>query len=94
MNQLQQLKDLIEKSERLVFLGGAGVSTASGIPDFRGDYTQHHVQQRYGVSIEALLSYRYFYQHPEQVYDYLQHFLHLSNPQPNAAHRALVRLEK
>lgn len=89
-----QLKQRIEQAHRIVFLGGAGVSTASGLPDFRSDQTQHRVQQHYGVSVETLLSYRYFYEQPEQVYDYLNTFLHLSSLKPNAAHRGLVCLEQ
>ena len=70
-----QLKQRIEQAHRIVFLGGAGVSTASGLPDFRSVQTQHRVQPHYGVSVETLLSYRYFYEQPEQVYDYLNTFL-------------------
>lgn len=94
MSDEQKLISLIENTHSIVFLGGAGVSTASGIPDFRSLQSQYQVQSRYGVTVEELLSYHYFYEHPESVYDYLKTFTHLSHPQPNAAHRGLVRLEQ
>ena len=84
----------IEASKNIVFLGGAGVSTASGIPDFRSEKSQSQVQLRYGVTLEELLSYHYFYEHPEQVYDFFKTFTHFSAVEPNVAHRGLARLEK
>lgn len=91
---IERFIELIEESTSIVFLGGAGVSTGSGIPDFRSDQSQYRVQINYGVLLEELLSYRYFYEHPEQVYDFFRTFAHFSTAQPNAAHRGLARLEK
>ena len=90
---LARLQEIIDRSRRIVFFGGAGVSTASGIPDFRsadGLYTKKYG----GLSPEMILSRSFFYLHPEIFFDfYREHMLHL-DAQPNAAHRFLYELEK
>ena len=54
--KLEEIKKLIKDSKRIVFLGGAGVSTASGIPDFRSQAGLYKIHSEYGVSYETMLS--------------------------------------
>ncbi|MCQ2503682.1 MAG: NAD-dependent protein deacylase [Saccharofermentans sp.] len=93
-NKIKQLRDLIEESERIVFLGGAGVSTESGIPDFRsgdGIYNQESGLKYRPVDI---ISHSFFMEHPDEFYDFYRRKLLYPDAKPNKAHKALVRLEK
>lgn len=84
---------MIRASRRIVFFGGAGVSTASGIPDFRsakGLYTRNED----GLDAEMILSRSFFYLHPERFFDYYRTHLLYPDARPNAAHRRLYALEK
>lgn len=86
------LNDIIQKSRRIVFFGGAGVSTASGIPDFRSSDGLY--RQRFGdLTPEMILSQSFFYLHPEAFFDFYRGFMLHPEARPNAAHRALFRLE-
>ena len=87
------LKDIVEKSRRIVFFGGAGVSTASGIPDFRS--ADGLYRQRFGdLTPEMILSQSFFYLHPEAFFDFYRNYMLHPEAKPNAAHRALFMLEK
>ena len=89
----QELKKIIESSDNIVFFGGAGVSTESGIPDFRsatGLYNQKH-QTTYAV--EEMLSHTYFMRHCEEFYDYYKNHLLFPQAKPNLAHVSLAKLE-
>lgn len=93
-NKINQLRMLIESSENIVFLGGAGVSTESGIPDFRsgeGIYNQESGLKYRPVDI---ISHSFFMEHPEEFYDFYKRKLLYPDAKPNKAHKALVRLEK
>lgn len=93
-NKINQLKELIKESENIVFLGGAGVSTESGIPDFRsgeGIYNQESGLKYRPVDI---ISHSFFVEHPEEFYDFYKRKLLYPKAKPNKAHKALVRLEK
>ena len=82
------LREIIDHSRRLVFFGGAGVSTGSGIPDFRS------AAGLYAEVPEMVLSKEYFYLQTEKFFDfYRKHLLH-PEAKPNAAHRYLYELEK
>ena len=87
------LQEIIRKSKRIVFFGGAGVSTASGIPDFRGSDGLY--RQKYGdLTPEMMLSQSFFYLHPAKFFEfYREHMLH-PDAKPNAAHQKLFELEK
>ena len=87
------LQEIIRKSKRIVFFGGAGVSTASGIPDFRGSDGLY--RQKYGdLTPEMMLSQSFFYLHPAKFFEfYREHMLH-PDAKPNAAHRKIFELEK
>ncbi len=90
---LKQLGDIISRSRRIVFFGGAGVSTASGIPDFRSSSGLYAGQEN-GLSPEMILSRTFFYLQTEAFFDfYRKNMLH-PEAKPNAAHRYLYELEK
>lgn len=86
------LRDLIRESNRIVFLGGAGVSTESGIPDFRGSgglYTEAAT-----IPPEVILSHTYFLHHTEEFYRFYREKMLFPDAKPNAAHKALAELER
>jgi NAD-dependent deacetylase len=88
----QELERMIQVSNQITFFGGAGVSTESGIPDFRSANGLYH-QNKKSVPAEVILSYEYFIQHPDRFYQYYKrNILHLQ-AQPNAAHFRLAKLE-
>ena len=89
-----KLAELIEKSPRTVFFGGAGVSTESGIPDFRSENGLYKALEKYGKSPEILLSRSFFDAHPEVFFDYYRENLLITDVEPNSAHLALARLEE
>ena len=83
--------EIINASKRIVFFGGAGVSTASGIPDFR---SANGAREWDGLSPEIILSKSFFYLETERFFDYYRtHMLH-PEAKPNAVHRFLYGLEK
>ncbi|MDR1194458.1 MAG: NAD-dependent protein deacylase [Peptococcaceae bacterium] len=87
-----RLRQYIDQSERLVFFGGAGVSTESGIPDFRSPDGLY--RQKYAYPPEEILSRSFFNRRPELFFDfYRDKILHL-DAKPNAAHEKLAELEK
>ena len=94
-DKILKLRQFIEQSGRIVFFGGAGVSTESGVPDFRskdGLYNQHDVRfDRY--SPEYLLSRDCLIREPEVFFEFYRQKLNTENIKPNAAHYALARLE-
>ena len=92
--KLEQLKQLIKESNYIVFLGGAGVSTESGIPDFRSG--EGIFNQESGLSYRPvdIISHSFFEAHPEEFFDFYRRKLCYPKARPNKAHRALVRLEK
>ena len=87
------LSGLIEKANAIVFFGGAGVSTASGIPDFRSATGLYNRQQHTNYSPETMLSYRFMVAHPQEFYTYKRENLYYPEAKPNQAHIALARLE-
>ena len=89
---IQQLADLILQSRRAVFFGGAGVSTESGIPDFRSDQGLYREKSR--IPPEEIISHSFFLKHPDLFYDFYKHKMVYPQAVPNPAHRALARLEE
>lgn len=94
--KLQQLLNFIEESNSIVFFGGAGVSTESGIPDFRskeGLYNQHDVHfEKY--SPEYLLSNDCLYQHPKVFFEFYRQKMDTRGIEPNITHKVLAKLEQ
>lgn len=88
-----ELKKRVEAAQRIVFLGGAGVSTESGIPDFRSENGIFKAIQEFGAPPETLLSHDFFMEHTETFFKYYRKYLLYPNAKPNAAHRALASLE-
>lgn len=92
MNAVEQLSEWVQESENIVFFGGAGVSTESGIPDFRSQDGLYH--QHYDLPPETILSHDYFFTHTEDFYRFYRDKMLCLDVQPNAAHRALAQLEQ
>lgn len=88
-----RLKDIIEKSNNIVFFGGAGVSTESNIPDFRSEQGLYNARQNYGYSPEQMLSRTFYYRNPELFFKYYKENLIHTEAMPNDAHIALAKLE-
>lgn len=87
------LANLIDKAQFIVFFGGAGVSTGSGIPDFRSATGLYNRENKTNYSPETMLSYDFMVEHPEEFYTYKRENLHYPDAKPNLAHLALARLE-
>ncbi|MDO4277843.1 MAG: NAD-dependent protein deacylase [Lachnoclostridium edouardi] len=92
MDKIAQLKQWIKESSRIVFFGGAGVSTESGIPDFRS--TDGLYNQQYQYPPETILSHSFFIKNPEEFYKFYQNKMIAAGAKPNKAHLALVKLEQ
>lgn len=92
--QIETLKAMIAERGRIVFFGGAGVSTESGIPDFRSEWVTEKTRKRYGLTPETILSRDFFFDQPEVFYDYVRSTLYSPDALPNPAHLALARLEE
>ncbi len=90
----EELKKIIDKSNRMVFFGGAGVSTESGVPDFRSENGLYQARQNYGRSPEEMISYGFFLTETNTFFDYYKNNLIYREVKPNPAHLALAELEK
>ncbi len=86
------LLDIVNNSRRIVFFGGAGVSTESGIPDFRGQDGLYRM--KYAVPPETIISASYFHAHPEEFFRFYRDKMLALNAQPNAAHKKLAQWER
>ncbi len=89
----ERLKKIIDDSKRIVFFGGAGVSTESGIPDFRSEKGLYHAQEVYGYSPETMLSHTFYRNHTDLFFKYYKENLIHLDAEPNAAHKTLAKLE-
>ena len=89
-----ELQSLIDKSSRIVFFGGAGVSTESGIPDFRSENGLYQAKSKYGHSPEEMLSHTFFTRETETFYEYYKNNMLYPDVKPNKAHYALAKLEE
>lgn len=90
--QLETLQTWIDESRRAVFFGGAGVSTESGIPDFRSVDGLYH--QKYDYPPEEILSRSFFDRNPEEFYRFYRDKMLCPDAKPNAAHKKLAQLEQ
>lgn len=93
-SKINKFAELIRQSNNIVFFGGAGVSTESGMKDYRSEDGLYNTVKKYKVSPETILSHSFFETHPDVFYDfYYNHFLNTS-AEPNRAHLALAELER
>lgn len=90
--EIEELQKIIDDSSRIVFFGGAGVSTESGIPDFRSADGIYH--QKYKYSPEQVVSHSFFVQYTEAFFEFYKEKMMLLDAQPNPAHCRLAELEK
>ena len=90
--ETERLQKMIEESESIVFFGGAGVSTESGIPDFRSADGIYH--QKYRFSPEQVVSHTFFMNNTEEFYKFYRDKMLIENVKPNKAHLKLAELEK
>ena len=93
MNKIEELQVLINSANHIVFFGGAGVSTESGIPDFRSKDGLYKLKSKYGRPYEEMLSHDYFYEDTETFYKFYKEFM-ITDAKPNKAHYFLAKLEK
>ena len=90
--QTAALEHIVKKSRRIVFFGGAGVSTESGIPDFRSEDGLY--RQKYDVPPEVMLSAGYFYSHTQEFFRFYRDKMLPLSAKPNAAHQKLAQWER
>lgn len=90
--KLQQFLEMVKESNNIVFFGGAGVSTESGIPDFRS--TDGLYNQQYDYPPETILSHTFFMRRPEEFYRFYRDKILISGVKPNITHLKLAELER
>ena len=90
--EIEKLQELIDSSNRIVLFGGAGVSTESGIPDFRS--VDGLYNQQYDYPPETILSHSFFMRKPEEFYRFYRNKMLCDTARPNEAHKKLAQLEQ
>lgn len=93
MNKIDLLQKIIDESKKVVFFGGAGVSTESGIPDFRSANGIYSLKLDRNFSPEELVSHTMYEKSPKEFYDFYKKHLVYPKAKPNFAHKYLVKLE-
>lgn len=91
-DKILRLKEIIDNSDNIVFFGGAGVSTESGVPDFRSVDGLYH--QQYDYPPETILSHTFYRRNTEEFYRFYRNKMLFPDAKPNAAHKALAKLEQ
>ena len=91
-NKIQELQRIIDEHDNIVFFGGAGVSTESGIPDFRS--VDGLYNQKYDYPPETMLSHTFFERHPEEFFRFYKEKVLALGAKPNAAHLKLAEMER
>lgn len=94
MNEIEQLRQIMRESDRIVFFGGAGVSTESNIPDFRSQDGLYNQKNQYPYPPEVMLSRSFFDSHPKEFFQFYFDRMIALDAVPNPAHYALAKLEK
>lgn len=92
MEEIEELRGMIKNSDKIVFFGGAGVSTESGIPDFRS--VDGLYNQQWDYPPETILSHSFFMKKTEEFYRFYRAKMLCPNAEPNAAHLKLAQLER
>ena len=90
-DSIKRLKELVDSSDNIVFFGGAGVSTESGIPDFRSTGGLYHQEWKYPP--EVILSHTFYESNPEEFFRFYRAKVLAPDAKPNAAHKKLAELE-
>ncbi len=90
--KIEKLQEMVDKANRIVFFGGAGVSTESGIPDFRSVDGLYH--QKYDYPPETILSHSFFVSKTNEFYKFYYDKIMLKGAEPNKAHKKLAELEE
>lgn len=91
---IQDIKRIVEQSDNIVFFGGAGISTESGIPDFRSTGGLYETEQGGRYSPEQILSHDFFMNETKAFYDYYLKYMVHANAAPNKTHQVLAKLEQ
>ncbi len=92
MSHTEKLKNLIDNSQNIVFFGGAGVSTESGIKDFRSQDGIYNMKFKHPP--ETMLSHSFFYYNPQDFFEFYRNIMLCDGVLPNDAHKALAKLEE
>ncbi len=92
MEKTEELQKIVDDAKAVVFFGGAGVSTESGIPDFRS--VDGLYNQKYDYPPETILSHSFFVRNPEEFYRFYRDKMLILDAEPNAAHRKLAEMEQ
>ena len=90
--KIAQLQEIVAESDNIVFFGGAGVSTESGIPDFRS--VDGLYNQKYKYPPEVMVSHSFFRQHTDEFFEFYKNKMIALDAKPNAAHKKLAQLEQ
>ena len=91
-DKIKLFQELVDESKRIVFFGGAGVSTESGIPDFRS--TDGLYNQQYKYPPETILSHTFYKRNPDEFFRFYKDKMNCLNAEPNITHYKLAELEK
>ena len=94
MSKIHELQEIINSQDNIVFFGGAGVSTESGIPDFRSESGIFKSLEKYGDTPENLVSHSYYVDNTEEFFNYYKDNLVFKDAKPNPAHLKLAEMEK
>lgn len=95
-NEIKKLQEMIDNSNYIVFLGGAGTSTDCGLPDFRGTnglYSDNE-RKKYKWSPEIMLSHNFYVEHPEEFFEFYRDKMIFDYAEPNEFHKKLAKLEE
>ena len=91
---IERLTEILKESQNIVFFGGAGISTESGIPDFRSENGLYKASSGVGYKPETMLSHSFYKRHTEDFYRFYKEKMIYKEAKPNAGHLALAKLEE
>lgn len=92
-DKIKRFAQMVKESQKIVFFGGAGVSTESGLKDYRSRDGIYNTCKKYGIPPEEILSIDFFWEHPETFFEFYREYF-ISDALPNKAHTAIAQLEK
>lgn len=93
-SNVEKLRTMINDSSKIVFFGGAGVSTESNIPDFRSEKGLYKTKTKFNYPPEVMLSHTFFKKHTEEFFKFYREKMIFPDAKPNLAHKALAKLEQ